>query len=76
MGKKLSLALVLLMVLAMVLSSCKPAEKLVNKINLNWNTEPPTMDPGLATDTTSVDCVNMLFMGLTRLDIETVETKP
>ena len=35
MGKKLSLALVLLMVLAMVLSSCKPAEKLVNKINLD-----------------------------------------
>lgn len=76
MGKKFSLALVLLMVLAMVLSSCKPAEKLVTTINLNFATEPPTMDPGLATDTTSVDCVNMLFMGLTRLDIETVESKP
>ena len=43
MSKKFSLALVLLMVLAMVLSSCKPAEKLVTSINLNFATEPPTM---------------------------------
>jgi len=76
MSRKFVLAATLLLVLSVVLSSCKPAEKLESSINLNWNTEPPTMDPGLATDTTSVDCVNMLFMGLTKLDIETVEPKP
>jgi oligopeptide transport system substrate-binding protein len=75
MSRKFVLVATLLLVLSMVLSSCKPAEKLAASINLNFATEPPTMDPGLATDTTSVDCVNMLFMGLTKLDIETVEPK-
>ena len=69
MSRKFVLAATLLLVLSVILSSCKPAEKLESSINLNWTTEPPTMDPGLATDTTSVDCVNMLFMGLTKLDI-------
>jgi len=76
MSRKFVLAATLLLVLSVILSSCKPAEKLESSINLNWTTEPPTMDPGLATDTTSVDCVNMLFMGLTKLDIETVVAKP
>jgi oligopeptide transport system substrate-binding protein len=60
----------------MVLSSCKPAEKLAKSINLNHGTEPPTIDPNLSTDTTSVQCDFLLFMGLTRLDVATVETKP
>ena len=37
---------------------------------------PPTIDPNLATDTTSVQCDFLMFMGLTRLDVTTVETKP
>lgn len=37
---------------------------------LNWGTEPPTADPALATDTTSVDLDGQLFMGLTNFDID------
>ncbi len=37
-------------------------------LNLNLGTEPPTVDPALSTDTTSVDLVANLFMGLTRFD--------
>jgi oligopeptide transport system substrate-binding protein len=60
----------------MVLSSCKPAVKLAKSISLNHGTDPPTIDPNLAQDTTSVQCDFLLFMGLTRLDVTTVETKP
>jgi len=37
-------------------------------ITLNWNfgTEPPTADPSLATDTTSVDLDGNMFVGLTQ----------
>ena len=75
-GKKFVLAVTLLLALAMVLSSCKPAEKLAKEINMNHGTEPPTLDPNLATDTTSVQSDFLLFMGLTKFDIETVEPKP
>jgi len=75
-GKKFVLAVTLLLALAMVLSSCKPAEKLAKQINMNHATEPPTLDPNLATDTTSVQSDFLLFMGLTKFDIETVEPKP
>ncbi len=42
----------------------------------NWSTEPPSLDPALATDTTSVDAVTNLFMGLTRPDPVTGEVLP
>ncbi len=35
-------------------------------LNWNWSTEPPTVDPSLATDTTSVDVAGNLFVGLTK----------
>ncbi len=40
------------------------------KVTLNWNlgTEPPTLDPALASDTTSVDVSENIFVGLTRTD--------
>jgi len=46
-----------------------PTEDLVT---LNWNfaTEPPTLDPSLAEDTTSNDVVESLFLGLTAFDDE------
>jgi len=75
MKKQYVLAMTLLLAFAMLISSCKPAEQLAKSINLNHGTEPPTLDPNLATDTTSVDCNNMLFMGLTKLDIETSQPK-
>jgi oligopeptide transport system substrate-binding protein len=37
-------------------------------LTFNWGTEPPTADPSLATDTTSVDFTENTFMGLTRFD--------
>jgi oligopeptide transport system substrate-binding protein len=45
-------------------------EEMADAVTLNWNwgTEPPTADPSLATDTTSVDIVGNVFMGLTRFD--------
>lgn len=35
-------------------------------LNWNWGTEPPTADPSLATDTTSVDLAGNLWVGLTK----------
>ncbi len=37
-------------------------------LNFNWGTEPPTADPSLATDGTSVNIVGNIFVGLTRFD--------
>jgi len=47
-------------------------------VTLRWNfgTEPPTVDPSLATDTTSVDIAYNLYMGLTRPDPVTGELTP
>jgi oligopeptide transport system substrate-binding protein len=46
----------------------KEAEAVVEPVTLNWNfgTEPPSADPSLATDTTSVDLAGNLFVGLTK----------
>ena len=45
---------------------------------LLWNlgTEPPTVDPSLATDTTSVQVDQALFLGLTDFDDNTMEVVP
>ena len=45
-------------------------------MNLNLGTEPPTLDPSLATDTTSVDVATNLFIGLTNFDPVTSEVVP
>jgi oligopeptide transport system substrate-binding protein len=47
-------------------------------VTLYWNhgTEPPNIDPSLSTDTTSVDIVSNIFMGLTRPDPVTGEVLP
>jgi len=45
-------------------------------LNWNWATEPPTADPSLATDTTSVDLTGNIFVGLTKLDPVTNEAVP
>ncbi len=45
-------------------------------LNWNWGSEPPSADPSLATDTTSVDIVGNIFMGLTRFDPNTGEVIP
>lgn len=55
-----------------------PEPEMEYPVTLNWNfgTEPPTIDPALATDTTSVDIVGNIFVGLTRFDPITGEVIP
>jgi oligopeptide transport system substrate-binding protein len=45
-------------------------------LNINWGTEPPALDPSLATDSTSVDVVGNLFAGLTKFHPVTGEIEP
>lgn len=47
-------------------------------VTLDWNfgTEPPTIDPALATDTTSVDIIRNLFVTLTQFDPVNGEVSP
>ncbi len=45
-------------------------------LNINLGGNPPTLDPALATDTTSVAVIEQLFIGLVDLDDETAEVRP
>jgi len=56
----------------------KEAEAMMQPVTLNWNlgTEPPTADPSLATDTTSVDLTENLWIGLTIFNPVTNEVEP
>jgi oligopeptide transport system substrate-binding protein len=58
-------AVVMLALVLALVASCQPAEQLEKQLNYNLGTEPPTLDPALATDTTSVLCDEQLFLGLT-----------
>ena len=75
-NKRIFMLVAIVMILATVLSGCAKGQALAKEINLNLGTEPPTIDPNLATDTTSVQCVELSFMGLTEFDDKTVETIP
>jgi len=66
----------IVMIAAVVLSGCAKGQALAKQINLNLGTEPPTIDPALATDTTSVQCDELLFLGLTDYDDKTLEVIP
>ena len=45
-------------------------------ITVNWGTEPPSLDPGLATDTTSSNILLNIMDPLVKLDEETLEPVP
>lgn len=55
-----------------------PAASAEGPVTLDYNlsTEPPTLDPSLATDTTSSAVIKSTFLGLTELDPETMEAMP
>ncbi|MFH1085813.1 MAG: peptide ABC transporter substrate-binding protein [Chloroflexota bacterium] len=76
-GKKWMFALVaIVMVLSVALSGCAGTRATGPEINLNLGTEPPTADPSLATDTTSVQVDELLFLGLTDFDDRTLAVIP
>jgi oligopeptide transport system substrate-binding protein len=74
--KTLFALLAVLMTLAIVLSGCAKGGATGTEINMNLGTEPPTADPSLATDTTSVQVDELLFLGLTDFDDKTLEVIP
>ncbi len=77
LGKKsLFVFLAILMTMAIVLSGCAKGGATGAEINMNLGTEPPTADPSLATDTTSVQVDELLFLGLTDFDDKTLEVIP
>lgn len=76
MRKLIYVLLALAMVVPMALSGCSKGEALAKELNINLGTEPPTLDVALQTDTTSGTVTEMLFLGLTDLTDETVETVP
>jgi oligopeptide transport system substrate-binding protein len=67
---------VLLLALSVVQCGPKPKEAAPAVLNMNLSTEPPTLDPALATDTTSVFCDKQLFLGLTSFHLETGKVIP
>jgi len=86
MRTKFQIGIALLIILALGLSGCvapptgpsggaDDADQPVT-LSLNWGTEPPSLDPSLATDTTSIGIINEMFLALTELDPETQEAMP
>jgi oligopeptide transport system substrate-binding protein len=74
---KFPLMVAILLAFALILTGCSPPqEKLETTVNLNLRTEPPTLDPHLATDTTSLAVIDGLFWGLTDIDEKTLEPIP
>jgi len=75
-NKRTFVLLAMVMVVSIAAGGCARGAALAKEINLNLGTEPPTLDPALATDTTSVQCDELLFLGLTDFDDQTLETIP
>lgn len=80
MKRKLYHLLGFLLVASMFIGACagaapEEAEEPV-VLDRNLGTEPPTADPALTTDTTSVEVTGQLFMGLTKIHQTTNEVEP
>jgi len=63
-------------VATIILSGCAQSGAKGPELNWNLGTEPPTADPALASDTTSVQVDQALFLGLTDFDDNTLEVVP
>jgi oligopeptide transport system substrate-binding protein len=69
--------LVLLIILALFAGFGATAQEEGYKVlNWNWSTEPPSLDPSIATDTTSHQIIAEIFPSLTRVHEETGELQP
>lgn len=76
MNKKFVLVSLLILV-AMLVTACGGGGPTTGaELRFNLGTEPPTADPALATDTTSVQVDELLFLGLTDFDDKTLEVIP
>jgi oligopeptide transport system substrate-binding protein len=69
---------ILILILSLSLIMGFSLAALAAPVTLQWNlaTEPPTLDPALGTDTTSIWVIEQLFLGLTDYDDETMEVVP
>ncbi|MDH5606127.1 MAG: peptide ABC transporter substrate-binding protein [Anaerolineae bacterium] len=72
--------LILLVLCSLLLAACIPdgggSEGAPVVLRINWGTEPPALDPSLATDSTSINVIHSLFAGLTQFDPLTGEVLP
>lgn len=61
-----------------VVVTAQPETEADDKVTVyyNWNTEPPTADPAMTTDTTSSSVIGSTFTGLTDQNLQTLETIP
>jgi len=82
-SKKLFVFAALLIVASMLLGACQPAaapvEQVAEKKVLKLNMGPgdiPTLDPSLATDTSSNQIIELITVGLTRQNEVTTEVEP
>ena len=78
-SRKLYAILGILVIASMIVTACGPTGGSGGpavSLRVNWGTEPPTLDPALATDTTSVGIADALFTGLTQLDPVSGEVTP
>lgn len=69
---------ILILILSLSLIMGFSLAALTAPVTLQWNlgTEPPTLDPALGTDTTSIWVIEQLFLGLTDYDDETMAVVP
>ncbi|WP_338449047.1 peptide ABC transporter substrate-binding protein [Niallia oryzisoli] len=81
MKKRTLLFLSMLLVLSMFLAACgggkdeagsskDGAKKAAQDLRININTEPPTLNPGLAEDSTSGTVLRQVFEGLSRINLD------
>ena len=89
MNRRNTLWIVALAVIVLALAGCAGAApagdtgsmddgEAMGPVTLDYNIggEPPSLDPSLATDTSSVGVINEMFLGLTELDPDTQEATP
>ncbi len=72
--RALSLSLAILLVLSLTLVGTAQEEKIVRTSFLSGDV--PSLDPAIATDSSSIQVITELFPGLTRLHEETLELDP